>query len=174
MNYIVTREEKRKYVRRFVDTYYGGAIRIVNFFALGKFLENAQFKSLLHPQIIFVALHEGQAQTYFNYLLSRVAQPESKENFVQSEDIIDQLYACITAVQNDIEIREGSIWISEQDRRLESIERKFETLDTTLQGRDRQITEILTKILAWMETYSEALDDAKKYFGGKLGGIQKP
>jgi archaellum component FlaC len=171
MSYIVTMEEKRKYVRRFVDAYYGGAIRIVNFFALGKLLEHAEFKSLLHPKIIFGALREGQAQTYFNYLLSRAAESRHKESLAQSEEIIDQLYTCITAVQNDIEMREGSIWISEQDRRLESIEKRLETLTTTLQERDKQVTDILTKILAWMETYSPALDDAKKYFGDKRGGI---
>jgi hypothetical protein len=55
--------------------------------------------------------------------------------------------------------------------RLVSFEEKLTTIQTSMEKRDGKITEVLSKIYAWMKEYTSVLDEVKKDYQNQLGKI---
>jgi hypothetical protein len=182
---IVSDQERSMAVRNFIHARYQGLAKISRFDEVVEYLNEKRVRVLsgakpsgreyvgvtAKPRVFYTY---DDAEVYFNWLMAVVTGAEKV-----AEDVIDeainQIFVFILIMR-----QHGHLTMADEvtliapynwEDRLVSFEEKLTTIQTSMEKRDGKITEVLSKIYAWMKEYTSVLDEVKKDYQNQLGKI---
>jgi len=172
---IFSDQQRRETVLNFISARLRGSVRIKSFSKMIQYLKSSPVRALqpfekINAKGAFIG--ENEAESYFDFLVAVVTGAVTGvqktvtgilfPTSTMIQEAIDQLFAFILAMREDMEIREEFFVVPSWEHYLASIENKLSQLDKKLENRDEKITKILTQIYEWMRRYQRVLDEAEK------------
>jgi hypothetical protein len=187
MKTLYSDQDRSVAVKNFISARYQGIAKVSSFQKVADYLNGKRIKPLFdimpsgRTQYYVVNqpstktyYTESDGEVYFNWLINVVTGTEKA-----SEDTIkeanDQLFLLILILRDSIQMTKQVQLVAPGywESRLVLFDTKLTAIQQSMDNRDKEITEILSKIYDWLKEYTPILDEAKKDYDDQLEKVQK-